>query len=369
MVNVLRSSTLAAVAFYFAAADASDTLARAPSIEATPLGHTNEVDFSTSADARPPAIAAKNTGIAVCEKIGAVIADRLKTTPCQWAIALFALILGCVMLFDGEFCIHWMMISAVFLFTYLFMLEEIQSLGGGNNVVVLQIAAVEIGIACAVIAQQGYEGIRLLIGLLIGAVFAQYFHELSTIASWGNNGWVVLVCTNLFMVLGVWMWMGKCHQKLAAVVSSIVGGALVASAVGFYMMFLCVQTGMFKDQLKIPDDANLVWVDFFMQLLARNEQGQSTWSDSAGFFQYKPLQLGGKRIPTDFILGLLLWLTMFFFGMWLQNRRAKNRSRRSSIDSLSEPLVEKAKKEKGTGCFNRGKKKPVEFSNTRGPEP
>ena len=37
--------------------------------------------------------------------------ERLVTLPCQWLIALIATIVGAVMLYDGEFCIHWITIQ------------------------------------------------------------------------------------------------------------------------------------------------------------------------------------------------------------------------------------------------------------------
>merc|ERR1712176_928693 len=158
--------------------------------------------------------------------------------------------------------------------------------------------------------------------------------------SFATNKWLIVVLYSIFTIGFVVIFKQKKHVKGVAVLSPAVGGALVSSAISWFVTHLAV-LGYMDALVSAFHSLNPVggpWIEFFLLL----------WKSSAsdkGWFVDSPYNytLGGSVYRLDRIIGCSLWLLLFVVGAIVQLKALKAReaqARGFRAESLREAFLQ-----------------------------
>lgn len=271
----------------------------------------------------------------ILNAVSSAIDKRLRSPKLEWCNGLAALIFGLVMVIDGEFIFKAVVVTGIGIFVYLASSSGIKSHWPQVDNVIMEILAVEFALALSYVAYKGYEGVRVLLGMLLGLYGAQ--HLQAHLGQLAGNGWVVLVLGNIFVILGVYVFTGRMHKRIAAIVSSLVGGALVSSAIGYFIMLLLVKV---RQNLFVGTTVP-VWVDFLYTLVSPAKHSPVGIYSTPATKDLNPT-IHGKQVFLDMILGMSLWFILTTVGIWNQLRLEKKARAKEDVQKkgdLEESLL------------------------------
>ncbi|CAE8659381.1 unnamed protein product [Polarella glacialis] len=210
--------------------------ASAKDVAAINLDEAALPETSTPMPSSPPAI---------LQSIANALTYELNNTPYQWAIALLAAIFGFVMVFDGDLCFKWILVSGVFIVTYILAMNQVSAIWDlSYNSPLRQVVGLEAGAVAAYCAFRGIEGVQIVVGVILGMAVAH--QSLLLLVAQGAGVLVTdkratVAYFSVFVLGMVMVFRSKGLTKVLAVLSPAVGGALIVSALAFAVTELWVQ--------------------------------------------------------------------------------------------------------------------------------
>jgi len=274
----------------------------------------------------------------------------------QWADALVALVFGSMMVTDGDTHFKYFISTTVFIFVASLTSQSLHvSFPHMVDYVRFTLAA-EAGLAIAYSAAVGYEAVKIVIALCVGGAVAFYMfeflksHEFSSVTE--NPGFEIFL-PNLCILLGGFIVFGKPRGKYTplSVVSCWVGGGLVSSALGYFVMLLAVtqKVALLKampaaEALQIPEECPM-WIQFFKMMVVPTAEMIGVFSKDPAYNKEVEMFGSKKHFHLDYVLGLTCWAFFFFIGIWRQARvrKAKTAAEDAAKDikGKKEPLLGK----------------------------
>eukprot|EP00929_Paragymnodinium_shiwhaense_P111159 TRINITY_DN787_c0_g1_i1.p1 TRINITY_DN787_c0_g1~~TRINITY_DN787_c0_g1_i1.p1 ORF type:complete len:437 (-),score=144.32 TRINITY_DN787_c0_g1_i1:49-1245(-) len=277
------------------------------------------------------------------------IDTQLHNQAFQWANGLIAFAVGLVMTIDGEFVFKYLVVGGVAVFVFLLSMSFLENHYEDRFPhQVYQIIAVEAAAALAVVAYKGYDGILVLVGLLLGAVFYYYFHAFCdehVSAPFAESWGFFLIIGNMCVACGVFLFMAKARRRAMAFTSSLTGGCLLSSSMAYFAMLLAVH---FRGKLNnegfdVPEECP-AWIDFLEVLLFPSKEPVGIFVGS----KYNPQVTSKGPSSLDRWLGVTFWVIFFSIGVLVQVKMEKNRADRKTSEvaareadefSLNSPLL------------------------------
>jgi len=274
---------------------------------------------------------------AILHSIGAAISNELNHSRYQGLNAAIAFVFGCVMVFDGESVFKWLVIGVVTIVACIMAKNEATyTLKLDEGSLVGDFVGIEVGALVAWAAYVGIDGVMILVSAIIGGLLADSLQKV--LASHGvalvEHRLLVVVFFTAWVAFAVWLFKRKGHLSWLAVLSPIIGGALVSSAVSFAVTELATHRMMawFAQHGLQPAGGN--WTAFLQLLCGGPDVGLFVGSPR------NPAALGG-RWPLDRIFGCLLWLILFYCGAQTQLRKVKEEQEgKVAARELSDPLLQ-----------------------------
>lgn len=278
--------------------------------------------------------------------------------------ALVAFIFGILLLFSGEFVFTWLVVAAIYILAMIMgfiAVDDIWGLDNQNNI--SRFVGFEAGACSAYAAYRGIDGVKLAVGALLGALVA---HQ--TQATWlmmgytifHTNKWLVVTWYSVFILGLMLVVRGKKYQKLLALASPLLGGALVSSALSWLTAVMAQHgwmTWLHKVLPGVQPAVGGAWIDFFLLLCSPAAKDVGVFAGSP----YK-ITLFKKDYGMDKICGCTLWFVIFLVGSIFQYKAVARNTKKAKKED--KPPVTNTKKEgKKKAGFNQvkdgGLKEPI----------
>jgi len=278
---------------------------------------------------------------AVLEDIIQATRVELENKKYQPIVAALAFVFGCLLVFDGEFCLRWLIASAVFVVVASIAMNQVSSswdLSGEDDNFLRYFVGLEAGCIGAFAAFKGMEGMRVSVGAALGilvAVRLEDFFDERGVHIISSHRWIEVVYYSLISISSSFLLYKNKHLKLLAVLSAGLGGAFCSSAMAFAATTLAA-----KGYLPFLVNAcpglspkTGTWVQFFDML----------WSPKApvlGIFvgsKYNPM-VEGHSFSVDKASDYCLWFAFWLIGSVVQLRRLR-RAALPKLPEVQEPLL------------------------------
>jgi len=281
----------------------------------------------------PPA----QTMTGIVETIVNNIGAQLRSNHAQWANALVAAIVGICLLINGESVFKWLVIGAVFLFTMLAALSDVTTIWGlGYGSPLRRIISLLVGAACSWAAYRGINGVMLVVGAILGAIIAWSMHQ--TIVGMGcssaQNHVFITIWYSVFLLGFMAVMDRNKHMAALAVLSPFVGGALVSSALFWFLAFLA-ERGVFH----LSGSVSGAWLDFLEHLIKKHNH------DVGILAGHRQVLLFGHAFDWDIICGRLVWFLLFGLGVAIQIRRLKQTQEEKAKSKKKKTMTKGATKD------------------------
>jgi len=258
-----------------------------------------------------------------------------------------ALIVGLLMLLNGEIVFKWIAVVAAGILVMLVAMSEL-SARGFQDQHIRNMVALEVFLAASYTARKGLGGIMLGIGALFGFFLAGKLEPILSLAVHAiphaqdadNLHIITAVWYSIFVLCGIGAVARNGYARVLAIIASICGGALVSSAVA-WIATMALGKLTFMSQL-MPDLApgrEAPWYKFFALLVSSD-------AEDVGLFANTPSDTFSGFWNLDRVLGLSLWFLLFLLGTIKQfNALAamKKKVKASETTTLSKPLLEEGR--------------------------
>lgn len=261
--------------------------------------------------------------------------------PKQWPNALVATVFGMLLLADGMLVFKWVVLGAVFILAAILARNELVALwglGGAESHRIRTFVGLEAGACAAFAAHQGLRGVMAALGLMLGA-FIGYGLENSVMLhfqpDFPKNQWAVVVWYSIFIIGTAALVFKNKHDRVLAIITPILGGALVSSAACWGMTSLAVKGKLPVVYTMFPSlqegQGGGAWLDFLELLLFKVAPDVGIFAGS----DYNPAVFG-KKWRLDRICGVFLWAILALVGAKVQSKRMRKAAKKTG---LTEPLV------------------------------
>lgn len=260
------------------------------------------------------------------------VKTQLENPHWQSLKALCAMILGLVMLYEGQLIFKLLVAIFMVIFFFFLTVNELSATEPGSSAAVRVIAGAEVGCVAGLVVWKGYDGFKYLLGAGAGAwvghtiisFFARHGFDLVT----EKSGWAVLVLLNIPILLGMWFFGDATRARLLAIASSFYGGSMVSASLLFFGLALVESQADYieKNFETRLSDTMVPWISFMLMLW--------NWQlPPAGFFSSVIPE--GKDEPvaeqTDRVIGVVIWLFLWCLGYWFQSRRLATGAKKKTV--------------------------------------
>lgn len=301
-------------------------------------GHSGDSDAasdsvasdSKAADSAPEAPveadSESSSAPAVVEQIIQAIRNELEDKEYQPIVAALAFVFGCVLVFDGEFCLRWLIASVVFVVVASMAMNQVSTswdLSKKDDKFLRYMVGLEAGCIGAFAAFKGMDGMRVSVGAALGLIVAlklEDFLDERGVHVLSSHRWIELVYYSLIVIFSSFLLYKNKHLKLLAVLSAALGGAFCSSAIAFAVTALAAKGYLpFLDKA-VPDLTPKTgsWVEFFDMLWSPKAPVKGLFVDS----KYNPV-LEGYQFSMDKMADDCLWFAFWLIGSVVQLRRLR----------------------------------------------
>lgn len=260
--------------------------------------------------------------------------------------ASVALVAGLAMIFNGNFVLKWLVAGAVFLLATIIAENEVESYWSlGDESYLRRVVGVEVGLVCAFIAHQGYEGVMVVLGAVFGS-FVAYGVQTSAQGIFEfdikqSPQWVAVALYSIIILFFTSAVARKKHLGFLGIISSFFGGALAVTALHWFATEYVVKHNV---QIRYHG-ADLVpkqgpYIDFLVLLF-----GQLGDDQDVGLFASDPSMPDTVRTflppcvwPADRIYMVIVWFFLFVVGCCLQKGKGRQAKARE-LEAHMEPLL------------------------------
>mmetsp|Transcript_44754 Transcript_44754/g.130308 ORF Transcript_44754/g.130308 Transcript_44754/m.130308 type:complete len:344 (-) Transcript_44754:195-1226(-) len=263
MAFALRALPFCAVALTLAGLATGDSAAASDLALGRGGDQASPVQFANEAKAEPSEAGPPPTADSIARHLTQTVVHQLRSSHHQWINASVALIIGLAMVFDGQMVFKWVLLAAAFLLAFILAMSDLRAEWASQEHAVLRhIVGLEVGLAAAYAAWRGFEGLVVAVGALLGAVVAHFLQ------GWGVSmgfdlfqaqGPAIIGLYSVCVAAGILAFRFKKHAKALAILSSMLGSALVASAAAWGCTVWAIKHNAF-DGLAPRGGA---WLDFF----------------------------------------------------------------------------------------------------------
>eukprot|EP00438_Fugacium_kawagutii_P015555 Skav229981 [mRNA] locus=scaffold1837:5892:7160:+ [translate_table: standard] len=276
---------------------------------------------------------------AVLEEIVKVIRSELENKKYQPVVAALAFVFGCVLVFDGELCLHLLIASTVFVVVGSIAMNQVSSSWNSHEDSFLRyIVGLEAGCVGAFAALKGMDGMRVSVGAALGILAAlklEEFLDERGVHVISSHRWIEVVYFSVIGIGSALLLYKNKHLKLLAVLSAGLGAAFCSSAIAFTFTTLAARGYLPFLNKACPDltPKTGTWVEFFEMLWSpKTSSVLGIFADS----KYNP-KIEGKDFSLDKMADYCLWLGFWLVGSVVQLRRL----RRANLPKLpvQEPLL------------------------------
>jgi len=262
---------------------------------------------------------------------------QLRIAHHQWLNALVAFLFGMAAVIDGEFVFKWLIIGGVFIVATLIAHNETAAFWSlGEKSWLRRFTGVEVGVIVAYNAMRGFEGLMIVLAALFGMFVS--FGIQTTLVTQGVDAfktvpWLVVSMYSLITLFFAVAVVKKKHVRALGILSSLLGGALVSSAV-FWFATYAIEHGWVRIQGMTASPG--AWVDFFTLLTGKHDRDVGVLAGSQGMNKFS-----SSGWPGDRICGCALWFALSAVGTLVQFRRAQQKVTTVNITAAREPLLPK----------------------------
>lgn len=264
----------------------------------------------------------------------------------QWLNGVIGLVLGSVMVCDGQKTFKYVFMlfvfGASFFAMYTLLLDKSAAMSSTDSIVHL-IMFGEVSVVLAWTAYDGFLGIQVLLGAAFGIFVARTAKHFLEYHHWDwltQNSAVDCIAFTICVIIGVWGLRGHASWKIAPIslLSALIGSCLIASSLAFLVMLVFVKQNIRMEGLEIPPSTTKVaWIDFVKALLPSND-----WVDVGVFAnsKYNP-EIYGHTLYIDHMIGCCLWFAFFLLGVCLQKNSdfCRRRKPKVDLDAGGDPLL------------------------------
>lgn len=231
----------------------------------------------------------------------------------QWQVALFAIFLGLVMIFDGEFAFKWFIVTVIFLVGSMVAADQINIVWDlPVDCIIWHIVRFEVGVISAYAAIIGIKGLMVLAGAFVGVLMAIIAGNFFALQIDVLEEWALVIYYTLF-ALGFMMLFESKHQvTVLAIIGPAVGGAFISSTLLFAVTNLVVYLGPFGALQPVEGS----WIDFLNFLWTAS-------SKDVGIFVGSSYTINGFSL--DCVCGYVFWFIFFVKGASIQLRAENER--------------------------------------------
>lgn len=285
-------------------------------------------------------LAADATSVtSVLATLAEAIKTQLSDPQHQWINASLALVVGLLLVIDGDLVFKWVLTGGGFLLAMTIARNEviaIWGLGHGGAISIWDgnialVVGVEAGLLGAYGVARGIDGVMILVGTGLGAVVAhavQKFLVGMGCPAFHTDRWLIVLLFTIIIFSCVYMMAARRrYMCLLAFLAPLLGGALVSSAISWFV-------AVFGTHMASSSDA---WVEFLLTLCDNGHPGVRIFLG-----QGKPVVLPWETVSMDRMAGLSLWTVLFFAGairQYVVLRRFPRVSDSAAMKSLKEPIL------------------------------
>jgi len=260
----------------------------------------------------------------------------------QCIVAIFALELGLVALYDGRSFFKVLVVLCVAALVFCMVLSQLRTTWvEGESTVMKYVASLEVGLFIGLCAYKGWEGTQLLLGLFAGmyifsnvqavAMITPYVQKLAV-----HSAWVVTVGP-LAVAVGAWMT----HERFGGgrvfgILAPLFGSTLVVATAAYGFMLLCTVQGVgVALNVSVAPSAVPSVFEFWYMIVSPMH------SEAVGYFHmaHKNIVLGGTPIELDRVLSIFFSIVIFFVSTKFQLKADRAERSPAKVDTLSDPLL------------------------------
>jgi hypothetical protein len=255
----------------------------------------------------------------------------------QQFVACAALAMGLIALFDGPRFFKTVVVVLVMALSFCFAMIQLKSKWSGEEDELKRfIAALEVCLFSGFVAYRGWQGMQLLLGLVIGSYITMLLHvafphgmfqahDAASHATWK-------IAVNTFAVLvGIWMvHENQGARKVFGVIAPLLGSSLVTAALFYFWLLSCSKPfaqGVCTHITHVPA------VVEFWDMIAR-----PTTSKAVGYFEavHEEQKIDNNPVlEPDRILALGVCFVLFIAGMCFQLKSKREAEKEQPISVLN----------------------------------
>jgi len=259
----------------------------------------------------------------------------------QSIVAIFALQLGLVALYDGRSFVKVLVTICISAIAFCMVLSQLRTTWvEGDAAVMKYVAALEVGVFIGVVGHKGWEGTQLLLGFAVGMYIYHNIHALALqtpyIQKTAAHSTFAVVVAPLMVAVGSWMT----HERYGAarvfgVLAPLFGSSLLVATAEYALVFACTIPGVGKALNLAVAEADVPSVFEFWYMLACPMH-----SEAVGYFKmaHKNLNEDDTPIELDRVLGIFFCLLIFACATSCQ-LKADREARNAAKVALQTPLL------------------------------
>jgi hypothetical protein len=164
----------------------------------------------------------------------------------QQMIASFAFFMGIAALYDGRGFFQALVVILMAAFFFCFTLSQLQDKWSGpEDEAKRVIASLEVSLFFGFVTYRGWEGVQLLIGLVVGLYAAQVLQGLVLLSNpaFGSSDWTIILYTSSVLAGAFIVHENAGARKVFGILAPLIGSSLVVSALDWFWMLTCSKPG------------------------------------------------------------------------------------------------------------------------------
>lgn len=245
------------------------------------------------------------------------ILDKLRALPNQSVVAIFAAVIGLLMLCGVEKLLKICLIIVTGVIGGIVGMSKIDAAWSlQEDIATKHVAGLEVGLIVAYISYVGYDGLLAAFGGLLGLTVA--WKSIDVLDHIGFNAldpesqtshMMPLLYYSAWALAAMRYFDKSAHLRVLGVVCSIIGGALVSSAVSWGITHIGLH--FFHDQLAAHGwmPVSAPWVDFLYMLISWRGK------DVGILAGWQPANKALHGMVADRVFGQLLWVVVSYIGI------------------------------------------------------
>jgi len=252
----------------------------------------------------------------------------------QMAAALISLVLGAVLLCNGEIVFKYVVLSGLGFFYFSTAMVSAETFYPHWDTIFCQVWGLEAAVLATAFGFLAWHAMRVLLGAAVGVVCAKSFlAEIASLNPLMTSATMPALCVGVwtvFVFLGAWLMQSNHHKKLIRLVSPAIGSALFVASCSYFLTWAAVRGPLKGDLGSLTpscgqDDPKCSWLTFWYMIVSNTSEDVGLFVGSGVNPDIKGAPYMNQLLCLDRMFERLWWTLSFLISYRIQKKIAARR--------------------------------------------